>query len=926
MKHLNNQTASCSGYPQAYGIMGLHDDGHNYFLKNGQIVANLSGISIAQQKSSPQVQVDAYATALEILLNQTNNPLDPINISHTLMQLSEIPDTGLVNILAREMQVYEVLRFMKDPAKAQQYGFVAHHYNLENVFGTDHYEILSAKKITLSETAITNEDGTSFVINSNATQQYGPALWDPAPACNYSSRNGIAISAITIHTVQGSYAGAISWAQNCNSNVSYHYVIRSSDGQVTQMVNEADKAWHVGSENPYTIGYEHEGYVNDPSWYTDAMYNSSADLSRDIINSGYGISGLNTYFGESSSGLNELNECVQIKGHQHYPNQSHTDPGINWDWNRYYKLINDPTAYTTFTTNSGTLFDSGGSQGEYSNSERLFWLIQPPNTDYIDLNFTEFEIETNKDYLYIYDGDSINDPLIGAYTGTSIPPITSTGGSLLLEFRSDCIDTAIGWEADYYATPLDLIPPQSQIVTGNPWQTDDFDVSFVDTDNMSGVAVPYYLVSEKEITENTPKSNGAYGFINESFEDGSLLWTNVTGAFSINNGAYSLNDTLEQNSNTYALVDQNSSQSYLYSWTQRIEGTASNQRAGIHFFCDDATLPNRGNSYFVYLRASDLIQIYEVVNDVWTLEENISFPIDTDVDYKCKVQYDPTTGWIRVFIDDEFVGEWQDPTPLTDGNSISLRSGGCHIHYDDVKVYQSRGSVVTIPAGFNELMSVESEGATPTGFVYSIAIDSSDNWSSQVEETYLLDFTSPELFDLNDGPTTDIDTVTTSTLEANWMGQDIHSDIADYEVAIGTLPNLDDVIGWNSNGLNTAYAQIIASPVYNEVYYISVRATNGAGLMDTLTSDGQQYIDDLGLGTQNWSHVSVYPNPATEFISISGLEGEYTVTLIDATGKICLEQSLASNESISLGALAAGSYQLIIRSGDAFILKPLMKR
>ena len=64
------------------------------------------------------------------------------------------------------------------------------------------------------------------------------------------------------------------------------------------MVLEQDKAWHVGSENPYTIGYEHEGYVTQPQWYTEAMYIASADLSRDIVNPGYGIPAVRTYYGD----------------------------------------------------------------------------------------------------------------------------------------------------------------------------------------------------------------------------------------------------------------------------------------------------------------------------------------------------------------------------------------------------------------------------------------------------------------------------------------------------------------------------------------------------------------------------------------------------------------------------------------------------
>ncbi|MDC3352164.1 N-acetylmuramoyl-L-alanine amidase [Crocinitomicaceae bacterium] len=194
--------------------------------------------------------------------------------------------------------------------------------------------MLTSQRILISEEAVLDEDGRTYE-GMDRTDEYGPALWEATPACNYSSRFGTAISAVTVHTIQGSYAGAISWAQNCAANVSYHYVVRSSDGQVTQMLLEEDKGWHVGSENPYTIGIEHEGYVDDPIWYTEALYTSSADLVRDITESGYGINPLRTCQGPATAGVLTLGACTKIKGHQHFPGAAHTDPGINWDWEHY---------------------------------------------------------------------------------------------------------------------------------------------------------------------------------------------------------------------------------------------------------------------------------------------------------------------------------------------------------------------------------------------------------------------------------------------------------------------------------------------------------------------------------------------------------------------------------------------------------------
>lgn len=165
---------------------------------------------------------------------------------------------------------------------------------------------------------------------------YGPALWVASPY--HSDRTSY--DSVTIHTMQGYYAGSISWFQNNPYSVSAHYLIRSSDGQITQMVRESRAAHHVGVHNKTTLGIEHEGFVNNASWYTAAMYNASAALTRHFCARYSAISCASAYKGPAGSGINVLPTSVKVKGHQHYSSQTHTDPGINWDWARYYNLLN----------------------------------------------------------------------------------------------------------------------------------------------------------------------------------------------------------------------------------------------------------------------------------------------------------------------------------------------------------------------------------------------------------------------------------------------------------------------------------------------------------------------------------------------------------------------------------------------------------
>ncbi len=160
-----------------------------------------------------------------------------------------------------------------------------------------------------------------------AQQALAPGvIWNPAYSGNYTnaSRGAAQINYVVIHTTQGSYAGAINWFKNPSSKVSAHYVVRSSDGEVTQMVDDSDIAWHDACFNSSSIGIEHEGYVSDPGkWYTPAMYAASAKLVSWLCDK-YGIP----------------KDHSHIMGHGETPDCSdHTDPGAGWDWGYYLGLV-----------------------------------------------------------------------------------------------------------------------------------------------------------------------------------------------------------------------------------------------------------------------------------------------------------------------------------------------------------------------------------------------------------------------------------------------------------------------------------------------------------------------------------------------------------------------------------------------------------
>ncbi|MBT2412570.1 N-acetylmuramoyl-L-alanine amidase [Streptomyces sp. ISL-12] len=153
------------------------------------------------------------------------------------------------------------------------------------------------------------------------------ADWRPASGSNYtrSSRpQACPIDYVVVHVSQETYADTLAIFQNPQKNVSAHYVVRSSDGHLAQCVREADIAWHAGNwdYNTRSIGIEHEGWVDQPAYFTDALYASSAALTSAIC-ARYGIP----------------KNREHIIGHHEVPGSDHTDPGPLWDWTRYIRLV-----------------------------------------------------------------------------------------------------------------------------------------------------------------------------------------------------------------------------------------------------------------------------------------------------------------------------------------------------------------------------------------------------------------------------------------------------------------------------------------------------------------------------------------------------------------------------------------------------------
>ena len=105
---------------------------------------------------------------------------------------------------------------------------------------------------------------------------------------------------------------------------------------------------------------------------------------------------------------------------------------------------------------------------KYNNDMDCQWNLT--SSTKVELTFFTFNTELNMDYLYVYDGGSSSSPLIGPFSGTSLPsPITSSSHKLHVRFTSNASGRRRGFRASYRGKTIymlfvyfpDLLLPES---------------------------------------------------------------------------------------------------------------------------------------------------------------------------------------------------------------------------------------------------------------------------------------------------------------------------------------------------------------------------------------------------------------------------------------------------------------------------------
>ncbi|MYS23859.1 N-acetylmuramoyl-L-alanine amidase [Streptomyces sp. DvalAA-14] len=166
-------------------------------------------------------------------------------------------------------------------------------------------------------------------------------LLDPSNLADYGSHdladrpNDLQIRYITLHSTDETYDGTLDLFRDPTYAAGAHYVVRSQDGQVTQLTPTKDIAWDSANRSFYqhSIGIEQEAWAtHGATWFSEPLYRSTAALVK-YLAAKYDIP----------------LDRAHILGHDNVPGSSesgvatqHWDPGPGWDWEHFFDLLGAP--------------------------------------------------------------------------------------------------------------------------------------------------------------------------------------------------------------------------------------------------------------------------------------------------------------------------------------------------------------------------------------------------------------------------------------------------------------------------------------------------------------------------------------------------------------------------------------------------------
>ncbi len=157
-----------------------------------------------------------------------------------------------------------------------------------------------------------------------------PTIWDPSP--NFGSRDSLVpVDSIVMHTTEVSLAGTLNIFRNRSNSVSAHFVI-APNGDIYEMVDTRNRAWHATYYNSRSVGIEMVGYAGFASTWNDQNLASLVELLSWLYQA-YPEIPLTRPPGNAYSYPNDQFDAPGLVAHGQVQPWNRSDPGPYFPWN-----------------------------------------------------------------------------------------------------------------------------------------------------------------------------------------------------------------------------------------------------------------------------------------------------------------------------------------------------------------------------------------------------------------------------------------------------------------------------------------------------------------------------------------------------------------------------------------------------------------
>ncbi len=294
------------GRPVAFGVFGLRDEN----LVRGAAAA---GLDVETVRMDNRANITAAAARLD-----------------DLADAAQLESAARSDLSAWTPVVAQFAQIAEDDARS------AYLDDVQRVLATGAESIAEDGRVIARLQPRVDVDITQVGVPYSGGGDFADAIWRPSP--NYSARTS-APTMVVIHTCEGAYSGCWGWLKNSGSGVSAHYVVNENGGEVTQLVREGSKAWHVSANydcaragstqcskngqgvNNFAVGIEHAGFGSQTSW-SQGLIEKSAQLTCDITRR-----------------HNIPRDKNHIIAHGQLQPWNRSDPGKAWPWDHYISRV-----------------------------------------------------------------------------------------------------------------------------------------------------------------------------------------------------------------------------------------------------------------------------------------------------------------------------------------------------------------------------------------------------------------------------------------------------------------------------------------------------------------------------------------------------------------------------------------------------------